>query len=317
MAGGLCGCLVAGCHLNPAIAPVHVWSPPRLQSAVGRQVAIAPIVGDPKIAGPLHAAMLAHAPRDGGRQLVCVDAKRFLGDQTIQLASAIEGQSSDIAMLSLARRSGVDYLLSGEIVEQPSQARLAMHKASQHSGDGRYTSRNQAGETGETQLTVSWKLVDVTGDQPSVGFPVVTSAIGKSDTTMVAQAAADDAWKLIVPSVRQQSVTLATPRFTTGSHAVRKANELATDGQWMFAEESWRRVLVSHPKQHAALHNLAIAAVAKQEFDKANRLIGEALRLRQAPLYRETAVWIESCQRDYHKAFGLGDPIAGWSATRR
>ncbi|MGV3485426.1 MAG: hypothetical protein ACO1RT_13490, partial [Planctomycetaceae bacterium] len=83
------------------------------------------------------------------------------------------------------------------------------------------------------------------------------------------------------------------------------------------AQETWQRVLVEHPKHHAALHNLAIAAVARQDYDDARRLIGMALKLSNQTLYKQTAVWIETSERQYRESFGLAPPESGWAATRR
>jgi hypothetical protein len=65
------------------------------------------------------------------------------------------------------------------------------------------------------------------------------------------------------------------------------------------------------------MHNLAIAAVARQDYSEARRQIAAALAAKSSPLYQTTAVWIERRQRDYHIAFGLPDPPEGWAATRR
>jgi hypothetical protein len=287
----------SGCQ---SVAPIHVWVPPKLQSAVGRKVAIAPIVGDQKIAGPLHAAMIAHAPRDQGRSLQCLDARALHANQTIRLVSAVEGETSDIADLAQAKRQGIDFLLTGTLLQQPREAR-----------------RGERQDQRPGQLAVSWKLVDVHGKHPVTGFPIVTRHDTSLDPDAIATAAAEDAWRLITPHVTTSSINLAVPRLLTGSSRVRRGNAAAEIGDWMTAQEIWQQAVRVHPNNHAALHNLAIAAVARQDFDEAHRFIGEAVRRGGRSLYRETAVWIEARQREYHQAFGLPDPVHGWSATRR
>lgn len=306
-----------GCRATPSKASskasIQVWAPPRLQSAVGKIVAISPVFGDQRIAGPLHSAMIANAPVDFGRTLRCVDARSLQSSETIRLVSAVEGETSDIAILSMARRQGIDYLLTGEIVRQPSAERQAMRLATQPGFD----QDAPFSFDGKGALAVSWKLVDVQGKQPDAGVPVVTKHVESTDVKTVAKAAANDAWKLITPYVQADSVTLAAPRFSSASRAARRGNEAAIHGDWVSAQDHWNAVLQTNSSHHAALHNLAIAAVARQEYEEANRLIGEALKLKNKALYRETSVWIESRQRDYHLAFGLADPPAGWAATRR
>lgn len=302
--------VLAGCQVA---APIQVWAPPQLKSAVGRKVAIAPIAGDQKIAGPLHAAMIAHAPRDAGRQLHCIDTRALQDTQTIRLVSAVEGETSDIADLSLARRQGVDFLLTGEIIQQPGKTRMQMHKA-QHS-EALGTETPPYGES--EMLAVSWKLVDVQQQGVSTGLPIVTRHVGAIESQSIAQVAAEDAWKLITPYVRSDSVNLSSPRWTLGSGRVRRGNAAAIQGDWMSAQDRWSQVIADNPKHHAALHNLSIAAVARQDYDQARQFIGAALKLSNQSLYRETAVWIETRQREYCDAFGLPDPASGWAATRR
>ena len=282
-----------GCQV---VAPIHVWARPKLQSAVGHKVAVAPISGDQKIAGPLHTAMIAQAPQEIGRSIQCIDARSLQDNQTIRLVSAVEGETSDIANLSLARRQGVDFLLTGEIIRQSEASRMTL--------------------TGES-LAVSWKLVDVRGHSTAAGIPIITHHDDTLDSQAIAMAAAEDAWKLITPHIQSTSVHLAATVFEAGSSGVKQGNAAAVQGDWMTAEDNWKRVLDAHPKQHAAMHNLAIAAVARQDYDEARRMIGRTLHRRNKPLYRQTAVWIEARQRDYHEAFGLPDPVTGWAATRR
>lgn len=300
----------AGCQVT---APIQVWSPPQLKSAVGHKVAISPIGGEQKIAGPLHAAMIAHAPRDAGRQLHCVDTRSLQNTQAIRLVSAVEGESSDIADLSAARREGIDFLLTGEIIRRPGESRMAIHKG-QNSGEIASDSRPP---DDPDMLAVSWKLVDVREQGTSSGLPIVTHHAGSLDPQSIANFAAEDAWKLITPHVRAESVDLSSPRFALGSARVRRGNAAAMEGDWMSAQHSWAQVIAAHPKQHAAFHNLSIAAVARQDYDQAREYIGTALKLSNKPLYRETAVWIESRQRDYCQAFELPDPPSGWAATSR
>jgi len=298
-------------------APVHVWVPPRLKSAVGQKIAIAPIAGDPKIAGPLMTKMISLAPRDAGRALRCTDA-RLLSPAavtpTIRLVSAEEGETSDLANVAMARRQDADFLLTGEIVRRPSEVRSEQRKLAQ----GILKPVTPGDEFGiHEQLTVSWKLTDLREQTASDGFPVVTDLNTIKDPQEIAEAAAADAWKLITPHVIANSVTLATPRAGRGAAAVRRGNESATRGDWMSAQDDWNRVLRFHPRNHAAMHNLAIAAVARQDFEDAQSYIGDALRISGNSLYRMTSVWIESKQKDYHQAFGLNDPVEGWSAIRR
>lgn len=318
---GVLGLLLGGCQ---AAAPIHVWAPPTIQSAVGKRVAIPPLAGDPEIAGPLHAAMLRLQPRGEGLQVLALDARTLENKQTIRLASATEGQTSDIALLSLARSSGVDFILQGEVmltrdaaVRRPVERPDPMLPSRPNTLDPLARIPSQAVESEGSLLRVSWNLIEVAGAQPLSGQPVVTRRLLGQDDAAVVAAAAEAAWQLVIPHVVQDQTQLAAPRLALGSAAIRRGNEAAAHGDWMQAEQRWAEVLRQRPRQHAAMHNLAVAAVARQDYQTARRLIAQALQLSSSSLYQDTAVWIEQRQRDYHVAFGLPDPPGGWAATRR
>jgi tetratricopeptide (TPR) repeat protein len=323
IACGICALalLLTGCQ---AAAPIHVWSPPLIESAVGRRVAIAPIGGDPKIAVPLHAAMLRERPRERGREVYAIDATLLESNQQIRLASATTGETSDIALVNLARRSGVDFILQGEVIppqdvlhrSRPLPESLAPVKPGGR--DALSAAQQQELEEDEDSLLrVSWNLIDVSGSTPLSGQPVVTRRALAEPTSGMLTSAAQAAWELVIPHVIQDQAELAAPRLARGAQEVRRGNEAAAHGNWQQAEQIWEEVLRQRPRQHAAMHNLAVAAVARQDYIAARRMIAQALRSSSSPLYQTTAVWIEQRQRDYHVAFGLPDPPEGWAATSR
>ena len=317
---GVIGLLLGGCQ---AAAPIHVWAPPTIQSAVAKRIAIPPLVGDPEVAGPLHAAMLRQQPRGDGLQVIALDARTLESNQTIRLASATEGQTSDIALLSLARSSGIDFILQGEVMStrdaavRRSVARPDPMLPSQPNVLDPLAGIPSEIEPEESLLRVSWNLIEVAGTKPLSGQPVVTRRLLGQDEAAVISAAAEAAWQLVIPHVVQDQAQLAAPRLALGSAAIRRGNEAAAHGDWLQAEQRWSEVLRQRPRQHAAMHNLAVAAVARQDYEAARRLIAQALQLSSSSLYQDTAVWIEQRQRDYHVAFGLPDPPGGWAATRR
>ncbi len=346
------GCLV-GCQ---SVAPIHVWHPPRVDSAAGKTVAVAPLTGDPEIARPLHAAMLRERPDDSGRSIVAIDASRLQDHSEIRLVSAEEGESSDIALVNLAQRAGVDYLLIGDVM--PGSGRRQASRAGMGNeplpGDDRYSDitgrsgledrlvdgdRNGVRVPGgplflspldpieeivtplmrhhDDWLRVSWKLIDVKRGVPLSGQPVVTWREPGATESATITAAARSAWELLSPHVISDQAQLTSPRLALGATAIRRGNRVAASGDWQQAERVWQAVLDRHPTNHAAMHNLAVAAVARQDFSAAQTHISAALGRHSSPLYRATAVWIEQRQRDYHLAFDLPDPPTGWAATRR
>lgn len=319
-----CGCRV--------VAPVHVWTPPELESVVGKRVGISEVAGPEDIAGPIRRKMLSMNPNDSGRSLVAIDTHKLQSPQAIQLVSATTDPAigdhasgdqptkppSDITTNQIARNAGLDYVLRGQIETRNHQPR---------------TDKKALNEMGlvpfdpNQSIAVSWKLYSVKDNRPIGGRPVVidgvTAAERYPDLTAVNDpndalltAVVRESYRLVSPSTREQKVQLAIPYLTPGSNATRHANNLAIAGRWGEAEIIWQEVIDKHPTQSAALHNLALAAAAGQDFSRAKKLARKAIRRYPAPLHKKTLVWIEKRQRDYHRAFDLPDPPEGWFVSR-
>lgn len=318
----------SGCQ---TVAPIHVWAPPRIDSAVGKRIAIAPLVGEPRIAEPLHAAMLRHLPNDLGRRVEAIDARRLQTQQTIRLVSAESSEPSDIALVSLARRSDIDLLLFGEVMSTSSErSAVVSHAVSGDRPGVRVPTEPSADTSANAEsngddatklptrtLRISWKLIDVRNDRPLNGQPVISHGRPGENELDLVNRAAQDAWELLVPHVVKNEAQLAQPRLVARASRIRQGNEAAAAGRWSDAEWIWRGVIAREPRSHAALHNLAVAAVARQDFTEARQFIAAALAAKKSSLYQATAVWIETRQREYHAAFNLPDPPEGWAATRR
>ncbi|TVP98563.1 MAG: hypothetical protein EA381_12030 [Planctomycetaceae bacterium] len=356
---GLTWLLCAACWFAvgcQSVAPIHVWAPPRIGSAVGKRIAIAPISGEPGIAQPLHAAMIRALPADVGGGVEVIDTRRLEEGSPIRLVSFDQDEPSDIALVNLARNGAIDLLLCGEVLQvsgpangqtdrrtgdaelvstglDPATVGPAMVGPGDRPGLGGIRRRPAVPTTGdlgaiedaaaaekvsprETILRMSWKLIDTKNGAPLNGMPLVTAARpGESEEDLIGRAARE-AWELLVPHVVRDETELANQRLGSGVASVRQGNVAAGEGDWSQAERHWQAALETDPRSHAAMHNLAVAAVARQDFPEARRRIGEALGRRSLSLYRSTAVWIELRQRQYHRAFELPDPPEGWAATR-
>lgn len=302
---------LAGCKVA---APMHVWQPPELESAVGRRMgigAINGIDGTAELAETIRNKMLAEAPSDIGRELAAIDPTLLPSEQTISLVSAIEENGSDVATASLARRIGLDYVLQGEVLASREQ-RLG----------------SQVDFDPSKPLRLSWKLNSVSDDRHIGGKPVVvtleSARIRYPDLASVVDpkqammtAAVRETYRLVTPSVKADQVFLANSYGMPGSKAVREANDLARQGRWAEAESIWRRVSTVHPSSASAIHNLALAMAAKQEFSEAKLLARKAIRRKPVALHKQTLVWIETKQREYHEAFNLPDPPEGWFVSRK
>lgn len=320
--------LTSGCRVH---APMHVWTPPELESLVGKRVGISDVVGPDEIAGSIRQKMLSMNPNDSGRGLVAIDANKLNATNTIQLVSAaIDPQTgkdastksslptSDLVTIEIAREAGLDYVLRGRIETRNHQPKVDKQKLN----DLGLVPFNP-----NQPIAVSWKLYSVKDNRPIGGKPVVidgvTAARRYPDLTAIADpndallsAVVRESYRLVSPSTREQNIPLAKPYVLPGSRATRRANDLAIEGRWGEAEIIWQQVVDRYPTQSAALHNLALAAAAGQDFSRAKKLARKAVRRFPAPLHKNTLAWIENRQRDYHKAFNLPDPPEGWYVSR-
>ncbi len=293
---------VSGCRMG---VPVHTWKPAALESTVGKRVVLAEIVGPRDLADDLQQRLLAGAPRDIGRKTTLVDSKDLEDKSQIQLAAASNTETSDVVLASVARAEGYDYVLAGEVLEDFS-----------HHKQGKEAER----------LKVSWRLFAL-GDQRSAGgVPVVVDtesalrrypdlALAGSEADLLKAAAVRDTYRLITASIQKDRARLAIPYLLPGSKETRRGNIAALKGRWNEAEEIWSKVAEQHPTQTAAIHNLALAAAAAQDFSRAKELARKAIRRQPNQLHKQTLVWIELRQRDYHEAFDLPDPPEGWFVT--
>ncbi|MCA9135822.1 MAG: hypothetical protein KDB00_03660 [Planctomycetales bacterium] len=304
---------ISGCRVA---APIHVWSPPALQSTVGKSVLVPKIVGPQDIAEPLHRKLIHSAPSDAGREVRLI-ASDDLNQVTqargeVALASYNDDDESDLALASTARHEHIDFIFRGEILPDLRPRRI-----------------DDAGN----RITVSWRLMPVDVDHQSeksgapMGMPVVVElesalkrypdlALSPDTETALQAALIRDTIPLIAPSVQRGLVQLEVPYVVPGSKSIRRGNALAVAGRWGEAEAVWQETLNRIPFSSVAVHNLAIAAVAKQDFSNARKLAQMAVRMKPTKLHQSTLVWIERQQRAFHESFQLPDPPEGWSVTR-
>ncbi len=313
-----------GCRMA---VPIHVWQPARLQSTVGKRVVLQTVAGPEETAAIVKDKLLTLVPQDTGRATTIVQASELQQDSTLQLVSATDSQPSDVAVASAARRQGFDYVLRGEVLQQAGESNQQNDPIDQPQPPLQQRSQATAKVPENPRLLLSWRLAAIGPTPSTAGQPVacdLESALQRyPDLSMLgdpkevlAIAAARETYRLITPSVDRQRVQLAIPYLTLGSRQVRQGNLAALSGRWAEAERIWSEVLEKHPLQAAAAHNLALAAVAGQDFSRAKKLARQAVRLQPTPLHKNTLVWIELRQRDYHKSFQLPDPPEGWFVTQ-
>ncbi|KAA5544623.1 hypothetical protein FYK55_09950 [Roseiconus nitratireducens] len=306
--------VLGGCRMG---VPIHVWSPAELQSTVGKSVLVPELVGPKAVTDPIHEQLVQSAPTGVGQQTQLLSGPEVLSalqsspEQTIALVSYDQNDTSDLALAEAARRQNIDFILRGEVLP-----------------DRRPRQIPEAGQ----RISISWRLTPVStaataNAMAEAGRPVVVdlqAALERypdlgllSDPEQALQAAVvRQTLPLITPSVRRGRVQLEIPYLLPGTKAIRRGNALAMAGRWQAAEEAWQEVQQRYPFSSVAVHNLAVAAAARQDFSTAKRLARKAVRMKPSALHKETLIWIERTQRDYHEAFDLPDPPEGWFLTR-
>lgn len=311
----VCAAVLAVCAGCRTAAPLHVWRSPKLHAAAGASLAVAKPAGPEEVAARLEQALFAAAAPHSELRLV---SQRQLAERgAYRQASATESQPSDLEALETARAANVDLLLYGEVLRDPAEQRRR----------GRAGPVDTDGGAGDRldQLRVAWRLFDVRTNQPLGGDAqkyaapapegpsvLFATAADVEDERQLYREAAEGALALVAPHVAATEVALAHPWIGRGAAEVRAGNAYAAMGNWLAAERQWQSALDRNSRQHAAVHNLAYAALAREDYESARRLAREASRMAGRDLYEATAVWIESQWREAHRAIGVAPPAGGW-----
>ena len=322
--------ICCGCRMG---VPIHVWQPPQLTSTVGKRIALQAVVGPEETTKPIREKLLAMVPSDQGRKVTIVDSESLKNDSMVRLASATDHDLSDVALATVGPRHDVDFLLRGEILvpitgsQHQEQLKSNVARPGEENRPGSVDSGLATDEPENPRMILSWRLTGIGEDPAAFGQPLAVDlesaldrypdlAIMEDTDEILTSAAARETFRLFTPSIERERVQLAIPYATFGSRDVRRGNIAAMSGKWAEAARIWEDVVKRHPLQAAAVHNLALATAAGQDFSRAKQLARQSIRLRPLPHYKQTLVWIELRQRDYHESFNLPDPPEGWFGTR-
>jgi tetratricopeptide (TPR) repeat protein len=113
----------------------------------------------------------------------------------------------------------------------------------------------------------------------------------------------------LAPHYEPVEVTLARQWWGEGKANVSAGNALARQGDWAAAAEKWEEAKNANPANHAALHNLALAAEARQDYRTAFKLLDQALEQFPLKLYHQTRKAMESRQTTFLAAARQVDAI--------
>jgi tetratricopeptide (TPR) repeat protein len=113
----------------------------------------------------------------------------------------------------------------------------------------------------------------------------------------------------LAPNYVPVDVTLARQWWGEGKASVAAGNALARQGDWIAAAEKWEEARKANPANHAALHNLALAAEARQNYREAFTLLDQALDQFPLKLYHQTRKSMEQRQTTFLAAAKQVDAI--------
>jgi len=291
-------------------APIHLWRPARNQDRPIHRIAISPIYGPRDLAAKLDESMIASQPRVG-KSIVLLHPKLLEEMTSIQLAT-YDGQPSDLAGLSAARRADADILVQGQIVNVNIEPQLEKR--------GFWDFRKRPSES----ITVSWTVTEVNSgkrlgestmkmdrEQAEKQYPDLMLLQGEPIDKVI-QAASRESWSMFSPGTKVEDSVLALPWIMPGSSKIREGNGFARQSRWDMAEDAWQEAASKHPRNTAAWNNLAIASVAKQDFELARNRVQHAKTIAKWDRARKTEQWIDAKQQEYHQAFALPDREQGW-----
>ncbi|MFN7290186.1 MAG: hypothetical protein ACK5YR_14960 [Pirellula sp.] len=321
--------VLAGCQMT---APINTWKAGSIPRTGMVRVAVAPVgvasrampTNDSvsmdelqKAAKTLESSIVATTPRPNPL-LLTVTPDQLATASQIQLVS-YDNQPNETATVGAARNTNSDLMLQANVVF----AHLTPIEEKRRSFLAKLLKRKRD----EMHLTVHWTVVDVesgqrvweqTIDTSETDVKRVADSAGNQlqmENSSIVSLAAYRGWQLVSPQLKPDAVLIDLPWFWLGSSQVRKGNGYARQGRWDLAEKEWQGAADQHPTNAAAWHNLAISAVAREDFELARSRLKHADNIARGRTTDKTERWLESQQRSYHVIMGLPEPQEGWRFT--
>ncbi|WP_437194177.1 tetratricopeptide repeat protein [Planctomicrobium sp. SH527] len=222
-----------------------------------------------------------------------------------EVASSPEAPSFD-SLLGSARSQGIDGIVVGEVVEyrcEDKQARKTplrpgMNNAptSEFLVDGPLSELRDV-TVREACVTVSFRLVDVDSGEVRASREVShqfegiiergTQIPSQSEVLeQLTQKCLTEIVSILAPHEATSEIQLAYPDLLTrGRRETREGVSLVQAGNWDGAERRWLAALEKHPDNHAALFNLAIVADHRRDYDRAEELAMQAMKIQYKDQY--------------------------------
>lgn len=259
-------------------ARVMVLRPAQIDIAGIGRLAVVDFVGQGETGRQARAAIAARLAES--RHYALVDQAEL---SRVQPAAFAGPQPDDGGVIQAARQAEVDGVLTGQVVA--------------------YNAGQDSTLTNPPTVTLAVKLLDVRTGEVRDARQITRTYRGREvpDRQATLQdlmnGCAAETAALITPHFDAVEVDLARQYWGNGLTAVRRGNALARDGQWDQAAVAWQAALDDNPQNHAALHNLAIAAFARGDHAQAMAQLDKAIGIFADATYQANRKLLAAQQR--------------------
>jgi tetratricopeptide (TPR) repeat protein len=178
--------------------------------------------------------------------------------------------------------------------------------ATQHAGVDailrcQVVSENPSGRSSGARFELAATLADARTGQILASRQIRGTGVPREGASAeaAAQACAAELVALLAPHDEPVEVVLARQWWGQGRRRVAAGNVLARQGDWEGAAAEWEEARRADPGNHAALHNLALAAEQRQDYREAFKLLDRALAQFPAKLYHRTRREMEERQTKF------------------
>jgi hypothetical protein len=302
----LWGCgLLSGCC---QFATVRCWQPASADVSGLQKLAVVDFSGDhgPEVAAAVNAQL-------HGRQCYeLVDQRELTGIQH----AACSACPTETALVAQAREQGVDAVILGEVVSYRCNDELpGIDEPKQQE---RRPFRGEADLQDElrrdAEVSIAFKLVDArTGTVRAVQTATHTFHGARTDESQLpargevlrelTEQCVRDFVEQLAPHQTDCAMKLARGGwYGRAAGDVRTGNRLAMQGDWDGARDHWHAAIEHCSDCDAALYNLAIDAAHRQQYERAEELAMQAIRLRHTDNYAQGLERIRQYRSGYDAA---------------
>ncbi len=270
-------------------AKIPMWRPASAQIEGVQTVAVLPFEGEwgVRVAEEVSDSF----SKSGTYQIISAESL-----PAIQNVSASEESPSLERALLAARQADIDAVLIGTIVEEETPSSPEAKLFGGTSGLGK----------SQNTMTVEYRLIDTrTGETLSHNhiscLESEPESPGRSIEQTLIQRCGHEVVSQLTPQCSDCKMALANGHWTErGVFAVRKGVRAAEAGNWESATESWEAALKVNPQNDDAIFNLALAAASRGDYETAEELALQAIRIEHCDCYESGLKRIRD-QRTQHE----------------